>query len=47
METTKKEYKKPQIEVFMMSGKVSVLAGSVGTNPSGQDWTEDEDAVEP
>lgn len=43
METMKKEYMAPEMEVVKMTGMSNILAGSTSasTNPSGEDW-EDE-----
>jgi hypothetical protein len=41
---TKKLYNKPEIETVVLNMPASLLAGgSANTNPSGQNWEEDEE----
>ena len=43
METMKKEYMAPEMEVVKMTGMSNILAGSnpASTDPSGEDWGEE------
>ena len=43
METMKKEYKMPEMEVVKMTAMANMLAGSnpASTDPSGEDWGEE------